>query len=54
MAFSLCDFDAIGFDVDHAFVQYRLENIFPVSSLMPGFILSIIKVSVMTVGILHR
>ncbi|CAB3994135.1 Hypothetical predicted protein [Paramuricea clavata] len=29
MAFSLCDFDAIGFDVDHAFVQYRLENIFP-------------------------
>ena len=31
MAFRLCDFDAVGFDVDHAFVQYKLENLFPVS-----------------------
>lgn len=31
MAFRLCEFDAIGFDVDHAFVQYKLENLFQVS-----------------------
>ncbi len=33
MAFRFCDFDAVGFDVDHAFVQYKLENLFPVSCL---------------------
>ena len=34
MAFRLCDFDAVGFDVDHAFVQYKLENLFPVSCII--------------------
>lgn len=29
MALCLNDYDALGFDVDHALVQYRLENLFP-------------------------
>ncbi|XP_046849682.1 5'-nucleotidase domain-containing protein 1-like [Xenia sp. Carnegie-2017] len=29
MSFVLQDFDVLGFDIDHAFVQYKLENLFP-------------------------
>ena len=32
MAIRLSDFDAIGFDVDHALIQYKLENLYPVGT----------------------
>ena len=27
----LRDYDCIGFDLDHTFIQYRLDNLYPVS-----------------------
>lgn len=28
----LKDYDCIGFDLDHTFIQYRLDNLYPVSN----------------------
>ena len=32
MAIRLTDFDALGFDVDHTVVHYKLENLYPVGN----------------------